>query len=244
MPLSDSDPELAHPEAAGWVLGVLDAADADRFAGHLRSCPDCRAAVAELGPAARLLQTAAPAGVPSAALQARTLASVAQAAKAAGRSDRHSRWRRWNVRMVALAAAAVIAAGTGAGLELSRSSSGAAEVYSITLHPAVSGLVASGQVVATQTGNGWSVELTAAHLADLGPGKFYECWWLGPDNRPGHPDLIEAGTFTVGPSGSATLPLASAANPDDFPGIEITTGSPRSTLPGQTVMVGVASDSD
>ena len=141
--------------------------------------------------------------------------------------------------MLALAAAIVIAVATGVGLELSHSSSG--EKYTIALHP-VSGLAASGQVVATQTGNGWSVELTAAHLANLGPGKFYECWWLGPDDRPGHPDLIEAGTFTVGSSGTVTIPLQSAANPDDFPSIEITTGNARSTLPGQTVMVGVASD--
>jgi anti-sigma-K factor RskA len=243
MPPPESDPELAHPEAAGWVLGVLDAADADQFAGHLRSCADCRAAVAELGPAARLLQTAAPAGLPSAALQARTLASVAEAAQAARRGDRRNRWRGWNVRMLALAAAIVIAAATGVGLGLSHSSSGSGETYTVAFHT-VAGQVGTGHAVVTEADNGigWSVELSVAHLADLGPGKFYECWWLGPDNRPGHPDLIEAGTFTVGSSGSATLPLASAANPDDFPAIEITTGNPRSTLPGQTVMVGVASD--
>ena len=56
----DPDPDLAHPEAAGCVLGVLDGFDADRFGGHLQSCPDCQAAVAELGPAARLLQPLRP----------------------------------------------------------------------------------------------------------------------------------------------------------------------------------------
>lgn len=243
MPPPDSDPELAHPEAAGWVLGVLDAGDADRFAGHLRSCPDCRAAVAELGPAARLLQTAAPAGAPPAALQARTLASVAQAAKAARLGDRRNRWRSWNVRMLALAAAIVIAVATGVGLELSHSSSGSGQTYTVAFHP-IAGQVGTGHAIVTEAGNGngWSVELTVTHLAELRPGQFYECWWIGPDNRPGHPDLIEAGTFTVGRSGSATLPLASAANPDDFPAIEITTGNPRSPLPVQTVLVGVASD--
>ena len=48
--MRDPDPELAHPEAAGWVLGTLDPDDAVWFAGHLPSCPDCRAAVAEFGP--------------------------------------------------------------------------------------------------------------------------------------------------------------------------------------------------
>ena len=81
--MRDPDPELAHPEAAGWVLGTLDQDDAEWFAGHLPSCPDCRAAVAEFGPTARLLVTAAPAGLPPPGLQARTLAGVAQAATAA-----------------------------------------------------------------------------------------------------------------------------------------------------------------
>jgi hypothetical protein len=42
-------------DAAGWVLGALDASDAQRFAGHLPACDACQAAVAELRPAARAL---------------------------------------------------------------------------------------------------------------------------------------------------------------------------------------------
>jgi len=237
MPPPDSDPELAHPEAAGWVLGVLDAADADRFAAHLRSCLDCRAAVAELGPAARLLQTAAPAGAPPTALQARTLASVAQAANAARRGNRRNRWRSWNVRMLALAAAIVIAVATGAGLELSRSSSG--EKYTVALH-SVSGLAASGQAIVQQADNGWSIQLTVAHLPELGSGKFYECLWIDP---PGHAIPISAGTFTVGRSGTATVQMWSAANPDTFSTMQISAETLTSTgEQGQTVMSGTASD--
>jgi anti-sigma factor RsiW len=70
----DPDPELAHPEAAGWVLGTLDPDDAAWFAGHLPLCPDCRAAVAEFGPVARLLATAAPADQALPGLLARALA--------------------------------------------------------------------------------------------------------------------------------------------------------------------------
>jgi hypothetical protein len=43
--MRDPDPELAHPEAAGWALGTLDPDDAEWYVGHLPSCPDCRAAV-------------------------------------------------------------------------------------------------------------------------------------------------------------------------------------------------------
>jgi anti-sigma-K factor RskA len=242
MPPPDSDPELAHPEAAGWVLGVLDAADVDRFAEHLRSCPDCRAAVAELGPAARLLQTAAPAGAPPPALQARTLASVAEAASAARPRDRRSRWRSWNVRMLALAAAIVIAVATGAGLALSHSPSG--EKYTIALHSGL-GQAASGQAIVLLADNGSSIQLTVAHLPALGPDKFYECWWIGPGNRPGHLDVDNAGSFIVGRSGTATVQMWSAANPDAYPTMEITVGTSASTGPqGPAILVGTASDDD
>jgi anti-sigma-K factor RskA len=243
MPPNDPDPELAHPEAAGWVLGILDSGDADHFAGHLQSCPDCRAAVAEFGPAARLLQTAAPGAALPPALEARTVAGVAQAAAAARRGGRpsreRSRWRSWNVRMLALAAAVVVIAAIGTGLALSRPSP--AETYTIALRSGP-GLAASGQAVVRQTGSGWSIQLTVAHLADLGPGRFYGCWWIGPGNRPGHPVLVTAGSFTVGPSGTAKVQMWTAANPDTYSTMQIAAGTSASIGEGQVVLTGTASD--
>jgi hypothetical protein len=247
MPPRDPDPELAHPEAAGWVLGILDPGDAGRFAAHLESCPDCRAAVAELGPAAQLLQTAAPAAEPPAELQARTLDGVAKAAAAARPGGRRSRWRGWNTRMLALAASVVVIAGAvSAGVLLSRPAP-AQEVDSVALRPQpglpAAARAASGRAVATQAGGGWSVQLTVAHLADLGPGRFYECWWAGPGNRPGHPVLISAGTFTVGRSGTVTVQMWTAANPDTFPDIQITAQTPASTgQHGQIILAGTNSN--
>ena len=235
----DPDPELAHPEAAGWVLGVLDGFDAERFAGHLRSCPDCQAAVTELGPAARMLHSAAPADVPPPGLRDRTLASVAQAAATAQRGERHSWWRGLNVRMLALAAAVVLVASVGAGLALSRTPS--AEAYTLALHSQASH--ASGQAVAMHTDSGWSIQLTVAHLPSLPKGQFYECWWVGPGNRPGHPALVSAGTFVVGSSGTATAHMWAAADPEDFKSMEITTETTaNSSQPGQVVLSGTASD--
>jgi len=223
MPPHDpAHPELAHPEAAGWVLGVLDRADADRFAAHLRSCPDCRAAVAELTPVAGVLRAAAPAGLPPPDLQARTLAAVRQAA-AESRPDRaaawRARWHRWNARMLTLAAAVVVAVGVGAGLLASQSGGGLS--FAIALHPAA-GQAASGQAVVHQADGGWSIQLTVAHLPDLGPGRFYECWYAGPASRPGRPRLITAGTFTVSRTGTATAQMWSAADPRTFPTMQIT----------------------
>ena len=221
-PRDPARPELAHPEAAGWVLGTLDGGDAARFAAHLRSCPDCRAAVAELIPVAGMLKAAAPAGLPPPDLQARTLAAVRQAA-AETRPDRaaawRARWHRWNTRMVTLAAALVVAVGTGAGLLASQSGGGLS--FAIALHP-TAGHAASGQAVVHQAGSGWSIQLTVAHLPDLGPGRFYECWYAGPADRPGHPQLITAGTFTVSRSGTATVQMWSAADPRTFHTMQIT----------------------
>jgi len=236
----DPDPALAHPEAAGWSLGILDGFDAERFAGHLRCCPDCQAAVTELGPAARMLHSAAPADVPPPGMRARTLASVAQAATAAQPGERRGRWRGLNVRMLALAAALVIVVSVGAGLALSRTPPAAA--YTVALH-SPSAQHASGQVDVTDTDSGWSIQLTVDHVADLGKGGFYECWWVGPGNRPGHPDLISAGTFVVGPSGSATAHMWTAADPDMYKAMQITAQTTAGTdQPGQVVLTGTATD--
>ena len=106
------------------------------------------------------------------------------------------------------------------------------------------GLAASGQAVVRQTGSGWSVQLTVSHLADLGPDRFYECWWVGPGNRPGHPVLVTAGSFTVGRSGTATVQMWTAADPDTFSTVQITAGTSASTSEGQVVLAGAVTDSD
>jgi Anti-sigma-K factor rskA len=233
----DSDPELAHPEAAGWVLGTLDQDDADWFAWHLPSCPDCRAAVAEFGPTARLLAMAAPADLAPPGLQARTLAAVTQAAAEA---RRNRRWRGWSTRMLALAAAVVVAAGVSIGLLVGGGTPG--EGYALTLH-SPTGLSASASGTMQQAASGWSVQLTAAHLPEPGPGQLYQCWWVGPGNSPSHPRLVSAGTFTVGPSGTATVQMSTAAAPDDFPTVEITLDSTaRPGQPGRVVLSGTVAD--
>ena len=65
----------------------------------------------------------------------------------------------------------------------------------------------------TLVDGGWSIQLTVSHLPDLGPGRFYECWYADSDSRPGHPDLITAGTFTTGRSGTATVQMWCTAEP-------------------------------
>ena len=233
----DASAQTGHPDVAGWVLGVLDPDDGERFEAHLPSCQECQQAVAELGPAAQMLKTAMPAievttaAEPPPDLQARTLARVERAA-------RKTMWRRWNVRMLAAAAVAVIAVVTGIALSLAQSTPALA--FDIPLHAQYGG-PASGEAVAHHTANGWSIQLTVRHLRPLPSDSFYECWYAGKDNRPGHPDLITAGTFTVGPSGSATMQMWSAADPRGFPIMQITAEQAGDAAQhGQVILSGTA----
>jgi anti-sigma-K factor RskA len=216
---SDTFAEAGHPDVAGYVLGVLDPEESGRFEVHLESCAECRQVVAEFGGTAEMLTNVLP-GVkladgpePPLDLQARTLARVRRAA-------RKPAWRRWSPRRTLSAAAAAVAAAIAA-IALILASSAPALAFTIPLH-AHPGFSGSGQAVARQTDDGWSITLTVRGMLKLRPGQFYECWYVGPDDRPGHPDLVTAGTFTVGPDGSATVHMWSAAPPPEFPEMEIT----------------------
>ena len=83
--------DLAHPEAADWVLGTLGPAQAEDFQRHLTDCPHCQAAVAEFGDLGQMLQHLPPAAEPPPGLEARTIASVLAAARyPAPKADRRS----------------------------------------------------------------------------------------------------------------------------------------------------------
>ena len=72
--------DLAHPEAADWVMGTLGPAQAEDFSRHLTDCLHCQAAVAEFGQLGQMLQHLPPAAEPPPGLEARTIASVLAAA--------------------------------------------------------------------------------------------------------------------------------------------------------------------
>lgn len=72
--------DLAHPQAADWVMGTLGPDEAVGFQLHLSGCPHCQAAVAEFGQLGQLLQHLPPAAEPPPGLEARTIASLLAAA--------------------------------------------------------------------------------------------------------------------------------------------------------------------
>lgn len=224
MPERDTGAELGHPEVAGWVLGALDPEETGSFWDHLGSCGECQAELAELQPVARMLASAAPAVQPPADLQARTLARVKQAARPP--AARTSTWRRWNVRLLSLTAAATAtaAAAVATAFVVLQAAPAVAATFSLHAPPGGSspGGRASGQATVHHTADGWSIQLTVHGLKDLGTGRFYECWYASPGSRPGRSQLITAGTFTIGPSGSATVQMSSAADPHKFRIMQIT----------------------
>jgi hypothetical protein len=77
---SEGRAELAHPEAAGWLLGTLDPAETDVFRRHLPGCAHGQAAMTELAPVRRALRGLSPPVDPPSGLEARAVAAVLDAA--------------------------------------------------------------------------------------------------------------------------------------------------------------------
>jgi hypothetical protein len=250
---ADGRSDLAHPEAAGWVLGNLDPAEAEEFSHHLETCNDCQAAVAELAPVGQALRHLPPSLEPPPDLEARTLATVARAAQAAtapapapatimeiaarapvpaadapaspAKATRRLHWN-WNVRLLG-AAAAIAAVAIAAAVVLPSLVGGApAQAATFSLQ-SPSGQAAGGVATDRPDASGsWVVTLSVHNLKDLGPVRFYECWYAGPDRRPGHRQFVSAGTFVVGRDGSGTFSMTSAVDPHMFRTMEITAESP------------------
>jgi anti-sigma factor RsiW len=173
---------------------------------------------------------------PPADLEERTLARVRQAAEK--RAGRTSRWHRASYRWASAAAAVVVVAGGATAITLAESAPAGA--FTIPMQ-ARDGSSATGKAVAHHTASGWSISMTVSHLKPLRAGQFYECWYASRGNTRAQPDLITAGTFTVGANGNATVQMWSAADPRQFPTMEITEESSGDAAQhGQVILSGRA----
>jgi anti-sigma-K factor RskA len=186
----------AHPDVGGWVLGSLDPEDAEQFAEHLDTCAACKEAVRTFQPVRGLLEIATPSVEVPPGLRARTLRTVELAAARDLRRRRAGRW-------LAAAAAVAVLAAASVGI-LIRTTSPSPRTVSIAL-TAPDGSGATGHAAGHDTPGGWSVTMSVRGLTPIPDGHgHYECWYVAPDDSPGHPDRISAGSFEVGPGGSAT----------------------------------------
>jgi anti-sigma-K factor RskA len=256
----DTGHAFDHPEAAGYALGALDPGESVRFEEHLRTCEQCQAEVAEFNLVTASLVLAAPAAEPPGDLEFKVVAAVQQAmmassatptvpsavlepAKARPEDSPVARARRWwqsrwaGPLYAALAGAAVAAAAFAAAIFIHSSPAPAATI-SLRAQP---GFAGSGMATAHAEKGGFEISLTVTGLPVTGSGQFYECWYAGPGNRPGHPDLITAGTFTVDSTGSHTFSMWSAADPATFKVMQVTLEQPGdASQHGKVILSGIA----
>jgi len=141
-------------------------------------------------------------------------------------------WRRYRGRLaaVAAAAAAIVTAAIVVPLNLGGSRITSAQAtFVIPLHATAAGKAigygaAAGQATARQDASGsWNVTFTVRHLKHSDPEPWYGCWYVSRDRRR----VTPAGSFIVPRSGSDTFPMTSAADPRDFPTMEITIQRPN-----------------
>jgi hypothetical protein len=82
-----------------------------------------------------------------------------------------------------------------------------------------------------RAGIGRVVAFRSDSLPILPKGRYYELWFVGPGDSPGHPNRISAGTFHPDPYGRSHVRLAAAVDPARYPVLAVTAepgdGDPR-----------------
>jgi anti-sigma-K factor RskA len=193
-----------HPDLAGWVLGSLEADDAEAFERHLQACDDCRAELAELERLPALLSIAAPPVELPSDLEERTIAAVHRAAS-------RRRGRRFAQIGTAVAAClALLAVLTFGNLGAKP------QTADFALAPVAAGAMRA-EAHAVKVANGWQVDLKAVNL----PPGHYECWYTGRGDQPGTPNRVSAGTFKVEADGTVDVRMTVGVSPLQFPTMEI-----------------------
>jgi hypothetical protein len=81
---------------------------------------------------------------------------------------------------------------------------------------------ATGELSVVKTGIGRVVSLDTTDLAILPTGEYYEIWFVAPDDSPGAPDRISAGTFHPDAEGRSDVTFAAAVDPALYPVVEVT----------------------
>jgi Anti-sigma-K factor rskA len=153
-------------------------------------------------------------------------------------------WRRYRGRLTAVVAvaAAIITAAIVLPLSLGGGRITPAQATAvIPLHATTTARLdgygaATGRATARQNASGsWTISLTVTHLKRLGDSQWYTCWYVSRNGQ-----VTSAGTFQVRDGGSWTFPMTSAADPHDFPTMEITLGSPgkNGELAGPVILSG------
>ena|SRR5215218_706748 len=245
-----SEPASPHVEVAAYLLGKLEADEAERFEAHLEGCADCRRHLDELEGLPALLARAAPAATLPDGLRSRTLTAVRERAAAAdgaaevaetaeveqtdvgeetggaeetGEAEAPVPLRRpwWRQRWVLAAVAAALVVALAVPGALLVFGGGGGDVTRLTL-VAAEGVQGRGQVTVTRTEAGRSFDVRIEGLDPAPAGSLYELWAVNPQDTMERPQRVSLGTFGVSPGGSAHLRAFTAAPADQFPVVGVT----------------------
>jgi len=194
--------------AAGYVLGSLDATERREFESHLAHCAECTAEIASLRPVVDALATSVAQVTPRAAVRARVLDGVGAGLQTSPQRRPRALAPVW----LALAATIVIA--VGAGLYAVRVQRQMADLQvrfeqvratsAVLSAPDVARIDLQGQPVApdAQARALWSrtrgLVFTAANLPPAPAGKAYQVWVVTAQMP------VSAGLLAIDPGGGGT----------------------------------------
>jgi anti-sigma-K factor RskA len=213
-------------DAAAYVLGALEPAEAEAFRTHIETCAICRDEVEAFGVVAQALPLVAMQQQVPKGLKRRVMRGVRQEAKLARESKPRFNWRispTWLTPRTALAGfgvLAVVAAAGVTGFAAPNSSSGR------LITAEVSGISGSAQLKVVN-GRG---ELIVRHLSRPAQGKVYEVWI-----EAGHAKPVPASVlFGVSSNGDADVSLpkslhgvrAVLVTPEPLGGTQVPTHAP------------------
>jgi hypothetical protein len=177
----------------------------------------------ELEHVAALVRVAAPPVEPQPGLERRVLAAVELHARA--REAPPPRRRRRALPLALAGAGATAAAVLALVLP---SGSDPLELRTVLRAPSAP---ASANVEVRRTGIGRVVDFRSDSLPILPKGRYYELWFVGPGDAPGHPNRISAGTFHPDEHGRSHVRFAAAVDPAQYPVLAVTAepgdGDPR-----------------
>jgi len=183
-------------DAAPYVLGALEPAEARAFAHHMQSCAICRDEVSALAPVLDVLPSCAPRYEVSAALRRRVMHAVRAEGKGASARARRPgrRHGRWTLRRPAIAAALALAVTLGVLISVRSGGSSTRAIEATVGHAQLQ--------VAGDHG-----ELVVDHLPPAPPDHVYELWLQRGSGRPTPSTLFAVtarGTAVLGVPGEIT----------------------------------------
>jgi anti-sigma-K factor RskA len=186
-------------DAAAYVLGALEPAEAEAFRAHMETCAICRDEVEAFGVVVQALPLAAPQQPLPKGLKRRVMRDVRREPKPVHVRQPRMGWRLSAARVMprtALAGFAAVAIVVAAGITgLEATGSGAGRVITAQ----VSGVSGSAELKVLN-GHG---ELVVRHLTRPGSGKVYEVWVKRANAKPVPASVL----FSVSASGNADVSL-------------------------------------